>query len=95
MTVWALQLRTQDSTGSTGLGDAVRSLIPNNDRMYEGPRYCLLLQMITCGSSKPLPAYAWIQKKVMELMKPDLELTQAVLLDLNQAVLDCGRPELS
>ena len=60
-----------------GLGDAIHSPSANQQRIYEGPRYCLLLRTdeITNEGSKLLLAQVWTEAKVKDLMRPDLEIT--------------------
>ena len=79
-----------------GLGEAISSPLANHDKIYEGPRYSLLLRAnkITYGEIKPLPAHAWTKAKVKDLMRPDLEITCVAILDQTRAVLYCGPAEL-
>ena len=64
-------------SGSMGLGEAISPPLANHDRIYEGPRYCLLLRenKIMYGGTKPLLAYLWTEAKVKDLMRPNLEIT--------------------
>ena len=43
---------------------------------------------------KPLPAHAWTETKIKDLMRPILEITQVGILDQTRAVLYCGPAEL-
>ena len=81
---------------SMGLGEAICSPLASHNRIYEGPRYCLLLRVnkITCGGMKPLPAHVWTEAKVKDLMRPNLEITHTAILDQTRAVLYCGPAEL-
>ena len=62
---------------STGLGEAICPPLANQYRIYEVPRYCLLLRVneIMYGGTKPLLAHAWTEAKVKDLMRPNLEIT--------------------
>ena len=79
-----------------GLGEAIHSPLANHDRIYEGPRYCLLLRAnkITYGGMKPLLTHAWTEAKVKDLMRPNLKITHMAVLDQTRAVLYCGPVEL-
>ena len=81
---------------SVGLGEAIHPPLTNHDRIYEGPRYCLLLRVnkIMYGGMKPLPAHAWTEAKVKDLMKLDLETTRVAILDQTRATLYCRPTEL-
>ena len=44
MTDWASASQPASKSRSMGLGKAIHSPLVNHDRIYEGPRYCLLLR---------------------------------------------------
>ena len=53
-------------SGLTGLGEAICSPLANHDRIFKGPRYCLLLRVneIMYGGTKPLPPDTWTEAKI-------------------------------
>ena len=79
-----------------GLGEVTHSPLANHDKIYEGPRYCLLLRAneITHGGKKPLPAHAWMEAKVKDLMRPNLDRTHTTIIDQTRPLLYCGPAEL-
>ena len=78
-----------------GLGKAIHLSLAYHERIFEGPRYCLLLRAneITYGGMKPLPSM-WTEAKIKDLMRLDLEITCVAILDQTGAILYCGPMEL-
>ena len=73
--------------------EAVRNPLQNHDRMDSGRRYCLLAMIheATHQGCRTLPKPMWSPASIADMMRDDLDVTEAVVLDHITAILYGGR----
>ena len=78
--------------GQEEVGKVVRNPLQNHDRMDSGRRYCLLTMIheATHRGHRALPKPMWNPASIANMMSDDLDITEAVSLDLIMAILYIG-----
>ena len=73
--------------------EVVRNPLQNHDRMDSGRRYCLLITVheATRRACQALPKAKWNPAGIVNMMRGDLNVTEAVILDHIAAILYVGR----
>ena len=73
--------------------EVVRNLLQNHDRMDSGRRYCLLITVheATKRGCQALPKVEWNPAGIVDMMRDDLNIMEAVILDHIAAILYVGR----
>ena len=73
--------------------EAVRSLLQSHDRMDSGRRYCLLVMIheATCQGCRAIPKPMWNPSSIADMMRDDLDIMEAIVLDHITAILYVGR----
>ena len=71
----------------------VQSPLRDHDRMDTGRRYCLLITVheATKKGYWALPKLKWNPANIIDMMKDDLDITEAVILDHIATILYVGR----
>ena len=75
------------------IDEMIWRLLQNHDRMNSGRRYCLLITVheATKRGSQDLSKSKWKTTNIADMMKDDLDVTKAVILDHISAILYVGR----
>ena len=75
------------------IDEVILRLLQNHDRMNSGRRYCLLITVheATKRGHWALPKSKWNPINIADMMKGDLDVTEAVILDHIAAILYVGR----
>ena len=73
--------------------EVVRNPLQNHDRMDSGRRYCLLITVheATRGRHQALPKMKWNPTGIVNMLRDDLDVTKAVILDHITTILYIGR----
>ena len=72
--------------------EVVRNPLQNHDRMDSGRRYCLLITVheVTKRGHRALPKMKWNPTGIVDTMRDDLDVLEAVILDHITAILYIG-----
>ena len=78
--------------GQEQISEIVRSPLQNHDRIDSGRRYCLLttIHEATRQGCRALSKPMWNPASIADMMSDDLDITEAVVLDLITAILYIG-----
>ena len=73
--------------------EVVRNPLQNHDRMDSGRRYCLLITVhkATRKGCQALPKVKWNPAGIVDMIRDDLDVMEAVILDHIAAILYVGR----
>ena len=73
--------------------EVVSNLLQNHDRMDSGRKYCLLITVheATRRGCWALPKAKWNPAGIVDMMRDDLDIMEAVILDHIPTILCVGR----